>query len=30
MRVSRGMGCIKKGATGKFAKKPVALKKVAR
>jgi hypothetical protein len=27
MRASRGMGCIKKGATGKFAKKPVALKK---
>ena len=26
MRPSRGMGCIKKGATGKFAKKPVALK----
>jgi|GEM_PF-1243478 len=26
MRSSRGMGCIKKGATGKFAKKPVALK----
>jgi ribosome-interacting GTPase 1 len=27
MKASRGMGCIKKGATGKFAKKPVALKK---
>ena len=26
MRPSRGMGCIKKGATGKFTKKPVALK----